>query len=254
MPRLLVSWPSEQWESGVAGGGSGWSHRRRLRHACTVRTCARRRKAGERPSGSGVGDGRCLADPKLEPFGAAILGMTAESIPTSEAVTAQVAFVVASFEMDLVVMLVGAPLQTRLGSTYRIKMSIEVGLALEFLGAGIVTHHRGTRVRILALGIVRLEVRFPVVTTLEELAANPTFMGGLFWSRPLPFLLDARYTWKDGLHIKSRKSAVCRGMKFGDVTSRVVLGPLCRLCSIQVLGLRGESVLASGVGERPLRG
>ena len=131
-------------------------------------------------------------------------------------------------------------------------MSIEIGLALKFLRAWIIAHHRSAWVGIFAFGIVRLEVRLPVVAPLEELAAHTTFVGSFLGRGPLSLLLNARYAGKDGLHIKPRKATVGGSVQFGDIASGIILGPFRGLCSVQIFSLRGEGVWARGVGERSL--
>ena len=71
-------------------------------------------------------------------------------------------------------------------------MPVEVRFSLEFLRARRASAHGRTRMGVLALRIVRLHVRFPVVAALEELAADATLVGGLLGSGALPLLLDAR--------------------------------------------------------------
>ena len=100
-------------------------------------------------------------------------------------------------------------------------MPVEIGLALELLRARVAAHHRGARVRVLALGIVRLEVGFPVVTSLEELAADATLVGGLLGSGPLTLLLDASHAGQNGLDVESWKASVGAGVEVGDVAGCV---------------------------------
>ena len=119
-------------------------------------------------------------------------------------------------------------------------MSIEVGFALELLRARIVARHCGTRVRVLALGIVRLEVGFPVVAALEEFAAHATFVGCLFGCRPLALLLDASVARETD--IESGKASVRARVEFGDVACGVIFGPFGRLRAVEIFGLRGEWV------------
>ena len=115
MARLLVPRPCEKRERRAAGGGARWSHRRCLRDTDTVGACARR-EARERPSGPRVEHRRRVADPELEPFGAPILSVAAESVPTSEAVTTEITFVVARFQVDLLLIVSGqVPEERRYG-------------------------------------------------------------------------------------------------------------------------------------------
>ena len=115
-------------------------------------------------------------------------------------------------------------------------MSIEIGLALEFLGARCVPDHGRARVRVFALGIVRVHVRLVVVAALEEFAADVAFVSGFFGSGPLTLLLDAGDAGEDGLHVESRQSTVA--VEAGDVPGRVRFGPFAR--AVQVLGVRGQ--------------
>lgn len=255
MAVLLEAGARVEREGSVAGRGAGRRHRGGLWHADTVGTRAGR-EGGEGPARSGGGHGGGVTDTKLEALGAAVFGVAAESIATGEAVAAEVALMVARFEMDLGAVRERVVDQTKLGlwNTYRVVVSIEICLALELLRAGIVAHHRGARVRVLAFGIVRLEVGFPVVAALKQLAAHTTFVSRLFWGGPLALLLDARHAGENRLHVKLGKSAIGAGVKFGNVASRVVFRPLRGLCSVQVFGLGCKSIGASGVGERSIGG
>ena len=119
-------------------------------------------------------------------------------------------------------------------------MPVEVGLALELLRARVVAHHRSTRVRVLALGIVRLEVGFPVVASLEELAADAALVGGFLGSGPLTLLLDASHAGENRLNVELGKASVGAGVEIGDVARCVRFRPLGGLRSVELLGLRSE--------------
>lgn len=94
-------------------------------------------------------------------------------VPPSEAVPAEGAPVVAGFEMDAIV------------------VTIQVRLSLELFGAGLAADHGCAWMRVLALRVVSLHVRFPIVASLEELAADPALVGCFLGSGPLALLLDA---------------------------------------------------------------
>lgn len=233
-----------------------------MRHADAVAALAGRERIVVSPARAVRSEGRIgaesrgVADAELESLGAAVFGVAAEGVATGEAVAAEGALVVAGFEVDLprrVSYVVKVGEIWRWG-TYAIVMSIEVGLALELLRAGIVTHHCGTRVRVLALGIVRLEVGFPVVAALEELAAYATLVRRLFRGRPLALLLDASATWKNRLHIESGQATVRAGVEFGDVARGVGFRPFGWLCAVEIFGLSCQWVGIALIGEWALRG
>ena len=78
---------------------------------------------------------------------------------------------------------------------HAVVVAIKVCFALKLLGARLVTNHGGTWVRILALWVVCLHVRLPIVAPFEEFATDSTLMGRLFRCGPLALLLDAVDTW-----------------------------------------------------------
>lgn len=123
-------------------------------------------------------------------------------------------------------------------------VSVEVGFSLKLLRAGSIANHGSTHMWVLALWVVSFHVRFPVVRSLEKLAADFAFVGCFFWSRPLALLLDAVEARENWLHIESWKSSDC-GMELGDVALSVVLGPLCVLAPVNVvcLGRKRSSAL-----------
>ena len=70
-------------------------------------------------------------------------------------------------------------------------VAIQIRLPLELLGAGLVADHGGAWMGVLALRVVGFHVGFPVVASLEELAADPALVSGFLRSGPLALLLDA---------------------------------------------------------------
>ena len=68
-------------------------------------------------------------------------------------------------------------------------MSVKIRLSLKFLGTGDVVDDSRARVGILAFRIVGLHMRFPIVASLEQLAADLTFMSSFLRRSPLPLLL-----------------------------------------------------------------
>jgi hypothetical protein len=137
----------------------------------------------------GVGDG-VGADADVEALGAAVFGVAAEGVAAGKLVAAEGADVVAGFQVDLRSALVGGCCREGRGGAYGVKMSVEVGLALKLLRARRVADHGGAWVRVLAVWVVRLHVRFPVVAAFEKLAASVALVGRFFWRGPLALLLD----------------------------------------------------------------
>lgn len=92
--------------------------------------------------------------------------------------------------------------------------------------------------RVFALGVVGLQMRFPVVAPLEQFAADVAFVRGFLGCRPLTLLLDARAVGQHGRHVKSRQAAVGTGVKLGDEAGGVGLGPVRAWGgTVQVVGL-----------------
>lgn len=115
--------------------------------------------------------------------------MSPERVPPSKTIAAEIALVILCFEMYLDT--VSIPWLKRYQDlTYTVIMSVEISLALEFLGAGCVSNGGGARVRILSVGIVCLHVRLPIVAPLEELSAHTAFVGSFFRCCSLALLLD----------------------------------------------------------------
>lgn len=76
-------------------------------------------------------------------------------------------------------------------NAYTIIMPVQICFSLELLRARAIANHGCARVRILALWVVRLHVRFPVVASLEKFAADTALVGCLLWGGPLTLLFDA---------------------------------------------------------------
>ena len=70
-------------------------------------------------------------------------------------------------------------------------VAVKIRLSLEFLRARLVADHGCTWVRILALRVMSLHMRFPVVAPLEEFATDPALVGSFLRCGPLALLLDA---------------------------------------------------------------
>ena len=107
--------------------------------------------------------------------------------------------------------------------------------------------------RVLALGIVRLHVGFPVVATLEQLPADAALVRRLLRSGSLSLLLDARSTRQDGLNVESRDFTIGACGELGNVAGRVYFRPLRGLVAVDVFGLRGQSGHAVAVIQGTLR-
>lgn len=79
-------------------------------------------------------------------------------------------------------------------NAYTIIMPVQICFSLELLRARAIANHGCARVRILALWVVRLHVRFPVVASLEKFAADTALVRCLLGGGPLALLLDAVHT------------------------------------------------------------
>ena len=77
-------------------------------------------------------------------------------------------------------------------------VAVKICLPLELLRARLAADHCCAWVRVLAFRVVGLHVRFPVVASLEEFAADSAFVGSFFRRGPLALLLDAVDTWQGG--------------------------------------------------------
>lgn len=91
-------------------------------------------------------------------------------------------------------------------NAYAIIMPVQVGFSLELLRAEGVADHGCARVRIFTFWVVCLHVRFPVVASLEEFAADTALMCCFLGGGPLALLLDAVDTGQNGCCVKLRSS------------------------------------------------
>ena len=131
-------------------------------------------------------------------------------------------------------------------------MPVQIGFPLELFGAGCRSNHRGTRVWVLALRVVRLHMRFPIVASLEQFPAHSAFVSSFLWRRPLTLLFDAGDTREYRLNVKSWAPSIWIRMHFAHVPRRVILRPFRWLLSVKVLRLRGQCSRVWRVDQRPL--
>lgn len=106
-------------------------------------------------------------------------------------------------------------------------MPVKVRFPLELLLTWRIARRGGTRMRVLALWIVRLHVRLPIVAPLEQLATDSALVGRFFRSGSLPLLLDTINAWYHRLIVESWKTANRDGLLPGQVSRAVSFGTLC---------------------------
>lgn len=105
--------------------------------------------------------------------------LPSQSISPRKSVAAQGALVVFSFEM------------------YTIVVTVEVCLALEFLGTLRSSNHRRAGMRIFAIRIVRLHMWFPVVASLEKFSTDCAFVCSFLGSgSPAPHPGLSPHIWR----------------------------------------------------------
>lgn len=160
--------------------------------------------------------------------------MPPKCITACKPVAAEIALVVACLEM------------------YTIIMSVEIGLALEFLRAWCISDHSGTRMWIFPIWIVRLHVGLPVVATLEQLSADMTLVRCFLRCRPLTLLFDSVHAWQHtcGLYVSPPLVLVIlQSDRIGDCAR---FWPLC--LAIDVFTGRSRRRDTGRIGRQALRG
>lgn len=121
------------------------------------------------------------------------------------------------------------------GNAYAIVMSVQVCFSLKLFRAWGVANHGGAGVRIFALWVVRLHVRFPVVASLEEFATDTALMRGFLWCGPLTLLLNAVDTGQNRCCVKFRSSVFTHHVHIVAVSCNVWLGPVTGLTLVKVV-------------------
>ena len=108
-------------------------------------------------------------------------------------------------------------------------MPVQVCFSLKLLRALRVADHGCARVRVFTLWVVCLHVRFPVVASLEEFAADTALMGCFLGGGSLALLLDTIDTGQDGRCVKFRSSGFAHYAHIVAVGWGVRLRPRTRL-------------------------
>lgn len=110
-------------------------------------------------------------------------------------------------------------------------MSVEIGFALELFAA----LRDCAWMRILALRVVRFQVRLPVITPFEELPANLAFMSGLFGRGPLALLFDSANAWQDWGVVIGRSAHAFSIVEVNGIPRSLRSRPIYCCCSIDIV-------------------
>ena len=130
-------------------------------------------------------------------------------------------------------------------------MPVQIRLSLELLRAWLIADHGSTRVGILALGVVGFHMRFPVVASLEQLAADFAVVCSFRECSPLALLLDAVRTRHHGRPLKARPRFFANEIvEVHRVWCRRRLCPLTSVALVQILCWSIDGRDTVGVGRR----
>ena len=133
--------------------------------------------------------------------------------------TAQIASMVASFQVHAVV------------------MPVQVRLPLELLAARLAINRRRAGMGVFTIRVVRLHVRLPVVAPFEQLAADSTFVRSFLGRRSLSLLLDAVHARQYGCSVEAWSRFVsAHRVEVHRVGSGCRLGPIPRRAFVEILG------------------